>query len=105
LLLVGVGYGASYRNPANRRDRDYTPGAHSDEPSSGGGEMFLQFLTETLWPAPEKRYPVDARIRGVARTSLGSLLVLHVLFRSKPFFTHFLASVPSIWWGERAMLR
>ena len=36
LLLVGVGYGASYSKPNNRRGRDYTPTAHSDEPTSGG---------------------------------------------------------------------
>jgi predicted alpha/beta superfamily hydrolase len=41
----------------------------------------------------------------VAGHSLGSLLVLHALFRPKPFFTHFLASAPSLWWAERAMLR
>jgi len=105
LLLVGVGYGASYQNPANRRGRDYTPVAHSDEPSSGGGAAFLKFLTDTLWPELANRHPLDARARGVAGHSLGSLLVLHALFRSKPFFTHFLASAPSIWWAERAMLR
>ncbi len=37
--------------------------------------------------------------------SLGSLLVLHALFQPKPFFTHFLASAPSIWWADRAILR
>ena len=105
LLLVGVGYGASYAKPANRRGRDYTPVPHSDEPSSGGGEVFLKFLTDTLWPELARRYPIDATVRGVAGHSLGSLLVLHALFRPQPFFTHFLASAPSIWWAERAMLR
>src|SRR4051812_43746924 len=75
LVLVGVGYGASYMKPANRRGRDYTPIAHSDEPSSGGGEVFLQFLTDTLWPELTQRYTVDPNIRGVAGHSLGSLLV------------------------------
>jgi len=105
LLLVGVGYGASYSQPANRRGRDYTPVTHSVEPASGGAETFLAFLTDTLWPELARRYPIDARQRGVAGHSLGSLLVLHALFRPKPFFTHFLASAPSIWWAERAMLR
>jgi predicted alpha/beta superfamily hydrolase len=31
--------------------------------------------------------------------------VLHALFQPRPFFTHFLASAPSIWWADRAILR
>lgn len=104
LLLVGVGYGASYMKPANRRGRDYTPVAHSDEPTSGGAETFLAFLTDTLWVELSRRYPIDGSKRGIAGHSLGSLLVLHALFQRKPFFTHHLASAPSIWWAERAIL-
>jgi predicted alpha/beta superfamily hydrolase len=104
LLLVGVGYGASYAKPENRRGRDYTPVAHGDEPTSGGADSFLQFLTATLWPELVRRYPVDENIRGIAGHSLGSLLVLHALFQKQPFFTHHLASAPSIWWADRALL-
>jgi predicted alpha/beta superfamily hydrolase len=104
LLLVGVGYGASYAKPANRRGRDYTPVSHSDEPSSGGADAFLRFLTATLWPELARRFPLDPHRRGVAGHSLGSLLVLHALFQSRPFFTHHLASAPSIWWADRAIL-
>ena len=38
LLLVGVGYGASYTKPGNRRLRDYTPTAIATEPASGGAD-------------------------------------------------------------------
>ncbi len=104
LLLVGVGYGASYAKPQNRRGRDYTQVAHSDEPSSGGADLFLEFVRATLWPELEKRYRVDATLRGIGGHSLGSLLVLHALFQKKPFFTYYLASSPSIWWANAAML-
>ena len=104
LLMVGVGYGASYAKPENRRGRDYTPIAHADEPASGGADAFLKFLTKTLWPELARRYPGDTAVRGIAGHSLGSLLVLHALFQKKPFFTHYLASAPSIWWAERALL-
>ena len=105
LLLVGVGYGGSFGNPVNRRGRDYTPAPHADEPVSGGADAFLKFLSATLWPELAKRYPLDQQRRGIAGHSLGSLLVLHALFQPKPFFTHFLASAPSVWWAERAILR
>lgn len=105
LLLVGVGYGASYANPANRRGRDYTPTAHSDEPSSGHADAFVAFLQFTLWPELAKRYPISSTVRGVAGHSLGSLLALYAMLAEPPFFTHYLASAPSIWWDDRSILK
>jgi predicted alpha/beta superfamily hydrolase len=105
LLLVGVGYGASYGKPANKRGRDYTPTAHAYEPESGRADAFLKFLQRTLWPELQRRYPVRDDRRGIAGHSLGSLLVLYALFHQPRFFTHGLASAPSIWWDERSFLR
>jgi predicted alpha/beta superfamily hydrolase len=105
LLMVGVGYGASYTKPGNRRGRDYTPTAHSDEPTSGGADAFVRFLRETLWPELARRFSLRDDIRGIAGHSLGSLLVLHALWLEPPFFTHHLASAPSIWWDDRSILR
>jgi hypothetical protein len=105
LLLVGVGYGASYTKPGNRRARDYTPTRHSYEPTSGGADAFLTFLVEELWPEIGRRHPVRNDERGIAGYSLGALLVLHALWREPHFFTHHLAGAPSIWWDERSILR
>ncbi|HET7535273.1 MAG TPA: alpha/beta hydrolase-fold protein [Candidatus Didemnitutus sp.] len=104
LLIVGVGYGGGFGKPANKRGRDYTPVAHHYEPASGGADAFLRFLTTTLWPELDRRYSLAGATRGVAGHSLGSLLVLHALFQPKPFFSHFLASAPSVWWADRAIL-
>src|SRR4051812_11812960 len=105
LLLVGVGYGASYSKPANKRGRDYTPTAHSDEPTSGGAAAFYKFVTGTLWNDVSQRYPVDATQRGIAGHSLGSLFVLYAMIQEPLFFTHYLASAPSIWWDNRSILK
>lgn len=104
LLLVGVGYGAGFRKPANRRGRDYTPTAHSDEPGSGGGAAFLGFLESGLWPALASREPIDPTCRGLGGHSLGALVVLQALFQPRPFFSHHLASAPSLWWDDRSIL-
>lgn len=105
LLLVGVGYGASYSKPANRRGRDYTPTAHSDEPTSGGAGPFFRFVTGTLWNELSRRYAVDSKQRGIAGHSLGSLFVLYAMLQEPLFFTHYLASAPSIWWDNRSILK
>lgn len=104
LVLAGVGYGASYTKPANKRLRDYTPTAMATEAESGGAEAFGAFLAETLWPELARRFPLRADARGLAGHSLGSLAVLHALFRRKPFFNRLLASAPSLWWDNRAIL-
>ena len=104
LLLVGLGYGASYTKPGNRRLRDYTPTAMPTEPESGGADRFLDFLENTLWPELAARYPIRDDARGLAGHSLGSLLVLYALFQCKPCFNRFLASAPSLWWDDRSLL-
>lgn len=104
LVLVGVGYGASYTKPANKRVRDYTQTAIATEAGSGGADVFLAFLHDTLWPELARRHRLHDDLRGIAGHSLGSLLVLHALFQRRPFFNRFLASAPSIWWDDRALL-
>jgi predicted alpha/beta superfamily hydrolase len=102
LVLVGIGYGASYTKPANRRLRDYTATAMATEPESGGAERFLGFLTGTLWPELTRRVALREDARGIAGHSLGALVGLHALFRRQPFFNRLLASAPSLWWDNRA---
>lgn len=104
LLLVGVGYGASYQDPGNRRARDYTPCPIEGAPDGGGADAFLDFLATRLWPELEQRFPVARDTRGIAGHSLGALFALHALFKPAPFFNRVLASAPSIWWGERSVL-
>ncbi len=104
LLLAGIGYGASYTRPGNRRLRDYTPTRMATEPGSGGAEAFLAFLADTLWPELARRHPLRDDARGLAGHSLGSLLALHALFQRRPFFNRILASAPSLFWDDRALL-
>ena len=103
-FIIGVGYGASFGEPGNFRGRDYTPTASPEEPSSGGADCFLRYLTVTLWPELARRYPLREKGRAIAGHSLGSLLVLHALFQERPFFDLALASAPSIWWDNRSIL-
>ncbi len=104
ILLVGIGYGAGYREPANRRLRDYTPCPIVGGADGGGADAFLEFLSSAVWPELVRRYPVNRDIRGIAGHSLGALFGLHALFKPGLFFNRVLASAPSIWWGDRAIL-
>lgn len=105
ILLVGIGYGASYQDPGNRRARDYTSAPIEGAPDGGGADAFLDFLTTRLWPELGARHPVHPELRGIAGHSLGALFALHALFKPVPFFNRVLASAPSIWWGDRVLLQ
>jgi predicted alpha/beta superfamily hydrolase len=102
LVLAGVGYGASYMKPANKRLRDYTATAMATEAGSGGADAFLKFLSSTLWPELARRTPLRDDVRGIAGHSLGSLAAVQALFQRRPFFNRVLASAPSLWWDNRA---
>jgi len=104
LLVVGVGYGAGFGKPGNHRGRDYTPTPSSLEPSSGGADRFLAYLSGTLWSDLARRYPIREDRRLLAGHSLGSLLVLHAILQPSPFFNRALASAPSLWWDDRSLL-
>jgi hypothetical protein len=104
LVLVGVGYGASYLKPANKRLRDYTATAMATETGSGGADTFLKFLSATLWPELARRVSLRDDVRGLGGHSLGSLVAVHALFQRRPFFNRLLASAPSLWWDNRAPL-
>lgn len=102
LVLVGVGYGASYMKPANKRLRDYTATAMATEAGSGGADAFLKYLAHTLWPELARRVSLREDVRGLAGHSLGALVAVHAGFQRKPFFNRLLASAPSLWWDNRA---
>jgi predicted alpha/beta superfamily hydrolase len=104
VVIIGVGYGASFGQPGNFRGRDYTPTASADEPNSGHADRFLDYLSGTLWPELARRLPLRDTGRVLAGHSLGSLLALHALFQARPFFDLALASAPSIWWDNRSIL-
>jgi predicted alpha/beta superfamily hydrolase len=103
-VVVAVGYAKPFNDPGNRRGRDYTPTAAPEEPASGGADRFLAHLTGPLWTELARRYPLHQELSVLAGHSLSSLLALHALFQSRPFFRRVLAGAPSIWWDNRSFL-
>ena len=104
LLLVGIGYGKPFGDPGNRRGRDYTPTASSEEPGSGGARDFLAFLSAELWPTLTKRFPIDRERSVLAGHSLSALFVLYAAFQSQPIMRRAIIGAPSVWWDNRSVL-
>lgn len=105
-IVVGVGY-----PDASRRNFDYTPavpGGDTLMPSpgpTGGADRFLDFLAEKVIPAVEKEHPVNPERRTLAGYSLGGLFTLQALFRRPGLFRAYAASSPSIWYGDKQVLK
>jgi len=94
------------------RTRDLTP-THWDEknpdgtvhanPTSGGGDHFLDFIQKELMPQIEKRYRTSP-YRVFAGHSFGGLMVIHTLITSPDLFQAYIAVSPSLQWdGQRTL--
>lgn len=104
-IVVGIGY-----PDASRRSFDYTPAVPVGiEPGrgigpTGGAEPFLDFLANKVIPEVEAEHIVDANRRTLAGYSLGGLLTLQALFKRPGLFRTYVASSPSIWYGDKRVL-
>lgn len=105
-IVVGIGYPGD-----SRRQLDYTPtvpeGTEMLRPmtAKGGAEAFLDFVADTVIPGVEAGKPVDADRRTIAGYSLGGLFTLQALFRRPELFRTYVSSSPSIWYGEKQVLK
>ena len=104
LIVVGI---------ANTdRTRDLTPthwdvkrpeGTVNANPTSGGGDHFLDFIQKELMPQIEKRYRTSC-YRVFAGHSLGGLMVIHTLITRPDLFQAYIAVSPSLQWNDQGTL-
>ena len=103
LIVVGI---------ANTdRSRDLTP-SHSDaknpdgkvaDPTSGGGDRFLDFIQNELMPVIDQRYRT-APYRVFAGHSYGGLMAIHILITRPDMFQAYIAASPSLWFDNQRTL-
>ena len=116
-VVVGIGYPTDdLMRPMMLRYRDLTPVTEDQtlfptqpplaEADRGGeSELFYRFIAEELRPAVSASYPLDAHHQTLYGHSLGGLFVLGVMFKHPDSFNNYVASSPSIWWGNRSVLK
>jgi len=110
-VLLGV-EGAGER----QRQFDYTPLPQQDPLSppnqdtardpaitpspQGGADAFARFLLHELRQTVQARVPLNLQRQALAGHSLGGLFTLHTLFTQPNAFQTYIASSPSVWWGD-----
>lgn len=104
-VVVGIGYPGE-RDYHNARGRDYTPpaGLATDASTTGGADLFLDFIERELKPLVATLAPLDPARQALYGHSFGGLCTLHALFTRPAMFQTYLAASPSIWYGDRVVL-
>lgn len=106
MIIVGIGN--------TNRLRDLTP-SHSvfwsdgEQDSialgaSGGGEKFIKFISNELFPYIDSLYK-PAPYKMIVGHSLGGLTVVGLLINHKELFNSYVAIDPSIWWDKHLVMR
>lgn len=100
LIIVAI-----YNSGAARLD-EYTP---TDDATLGGGQAdyYGRMIVEELKPLIDRSYRtrVDRESAGVAGSSLGGLVSLHLAFNHPAVFGRAAALSPSVWWDRKAILK
>src|SRR5918992_5281785 len=100
LIMIGV------YNTGVQRIGEYTPTAM---PGKGGGQAdaYGRMLVEELKPLIDRKYKTlpGAGSTGMAGSSLGGLLTLHLGLKYPTVFSRLAVLSPSVWWDGRVILR
>lgn len=115
-LVVGIGFPTDAGLDPARRYREYTPCTPAErlrlspnEPQvgpegTGGEDEFLAFVEDELKPLIAARWTVDRERQALIGHSLGGRFVLHALYERPGSFRTYVASSPSIGWGDGSLL-
>jgi predicted alpha/beta superfamily hydrolase len=109
VVVVGIGYPTDALLDNARRAYDLTPPGPAPAAAAGlktgGADVFLRFIVDTVKPAVEGQYKIDPVRQVLFGHSLGGLFVVHALLTQPQAFTAYIAASPSIWWSDGLVLK
>lgn len=101
MIIVAVDHAGSARGD------EYTPVRSEKHTAGGRADDYTRMLIEELKPVIDERFRTlpDAPNTGIAGSSLGGLVSLHASLTHPEVFGRVGAMSPSVWWGDRAILK
>lgn len=93
----------------SNRMKDLTPTiedavADSHRENSGGGEKFMSFIKNELFPEIESTYSTSP-YRVLMGHSVGGLTVINTLIHHKDYFNAYVSIDASLWWDKHKLLK
>lgn len=73
-----------------------------DFPTTGGSELFIQFVETELQPYINNHFRVN-NSRTLIGQSLGGLVATEILFKKPYLFNNYIIVSPSIWWDNESL--
>jgi predicted alpha/beta superfamily hydrolase len=100
LLMIGI------YNTGQHRIGEYTPTALEGK-GGGQADAYGRMLVEELKPLVDAKYKTlpGAGSTGLAGSSLGGLLTIHLGLKYPTVFSRLAVLSPSVWWDKRVILR
>src|SRR5258708_12938990 len=105
MIIVGI------TNYDHNRMKDLTPsrpkggfGGITDTAAFGGGEKFLQFISNEVMPYVESQYKTEP-FKIFGGHSMGGLVAFRCLVNYPDMFNAYIAVSPSLWWDSALLVR
>jgi hypothetical protein len=108
IIVVGISYGRGTNIWWEKRTRDYTQfkdTVYYYYPNAGGGDNFLSFIKNELFPVINKNYRTKQDSNAIIGLSFGALLSSYVLFTQPDMFKYYIIISPSLFWNGNSILK
>ncbi|MFK5982900.1 MAG: alpha/beta hydrolase-fold protein [Flavobacteriaceae bacterium] len=96
MIVVGI--------ESTNRIRDFTLTASENNPESGGGKKFLDFIQKELIPFVDSNYRTNS-FRILEGHSLGGLFAASTLIEKPDLFSGFIIMSPAMWWNGEELTK
>jgi predicted alpha/beta superfamily hydrolase len=96
MIIVGI--------VSNDREKDYLPTPSKDQPTGGGADKFLSFISSELVTLIDSIYPANSE-RCIIGHSAGGLFAIYALEHQPELFKSFICIDPSLWYDDQSCIK
>ncbi|NOU45525.1 MAG: alpha/beta hydrolase [Bacteroidales bacterium] len=96
MIIVGV--------VSNDREKDYLPTPSKEQPTGGGADKFLSFLSSELVTLIDSTYPSNSE-RCIIGHSAGGLFAIYALENQPDLFKSYICIDPSLWYDDQSCIK
>ena len=96
MIIVGI--------VSNDREKDYLPTPSKEQPTGGGADKFLSFLSSELVTLIDSIYPANSD-RCIIGHSAGGLFAIYALENRPELFNSFICIDPSLWYDDQTYVK